>query len=106
MFSLDTSTLTPQSSFTQSGTSASMLNVSMSPPGQSWIIDSGASDHMTGTSSFFSSYSICSRKDKVYVADGSYLPLRVRAAILSPRPYPYPLCFMFPILPLTCLLVI
>ncbi|XP_058185569.1 receptor-like protein kinase FERONIA [Rhododendron vialii] len=36
-----------------------------------WIIDSGATDHMTGRSSFFDSYSTYSGKDKVRVADGS-----------------------------------
>lgn len=64
MFSLDTSTSTPQSSFAQSGTSASTLSVNMSTPGQSWIIDSGTFDHMIGTSSFFSSYSICFGNNK------------------------------------------
>lgn len=46
---------------------ASVFSASSSRP---WIIDSGATDHMTGCSSFFDSYSTCSgtgnRKDDWY----------------------------------------
>lgn len=38
----------------------------------SWIIDSGASDHMTGSSELFSSYSPCAGNQKVKIADGSF----------------------------------
>lgn len=48
-----------------------LLSAFVTAPSHSWIIDSGASDHMTGMS-FFSSYSICFGKDKVKVVDESY----------------------------------
>lgn len=59
----------PTSSFAsiESGTHATAFHVSPSTP--SWIIDSGASDHMTSLQSLFSSHSICSGRDKVRVAD-------------------------------------
>lgn len=72
MSNLDTSTSSLQTTFAQSGTFAFAFSASVSSPSYSWIIDSGASDHMTGASSFFSSYSVCSGKDKVCIADGSY----------------------------------
>lgn len=37
----------------------------------SWILDSGATDHMTGTSQLFSSYTPCAGNQKVKIADGS-----------------------------------
>jgi hypothetical protein len=37
-----------------------------------WIIDSGASDHMTGFSSLFKTYSPCPGNQKVRIADGSF----------------------------------
>ncbi|GAV70886.1 hypothetical protein CFOL_v3_14384 [Cephalotus follicularis] len=40
-----------------------------------WIIDSGASDHMTGCSGQFNSYKPCSGGDKVRIADGSFSPI-------------------------------
>ncbi|XP_059669545.1 uncharacterized protein LOC132314739 [Cornus florida] len=57
----------PTSTYTHSGTITSAHSVSTS----SWIIDSGASDNMTGMSSLFQSYSICSGQRKVHLADGS-----------------------------------
>ena len=37
-----------------------------------WIIDSGASDHMTNLSNCFSTYSPCSGLEKIRIADGSF----------------------------------
>ena len=42
---------------------------------KSWIIDTGATNHMTGASNIFTSYTPCSGKDKVRVADGSMAPI-------------------------------
>ena len=42
---------------------------------KSWIIDSGVTNHMTGASNLFTSYTPCSGKDKVHVADGSMVPI-------------------------------
>ena len=48
---------------------------------KSWIIDSGATNHMTGASNLFTSYTPCSGKDKVRVADGSMVPITGRGSI-------------------------
>ena len=40
-----------------------------------WIIDSGASDHMTSFSHLFSTYFPCSGHDKIRIADGSFSPI-------------------------------
>ncbi|XP_058188017.1 uncharacterized protein LOC131304703 [Rhododendron vialii] len=65
-----TSTVAPTASyFAHSGIPASAFTASSGIP---WIIDSGASDHMTGCSFVFYSYSTCSGKDKVRIADGSF----------------------------------
>ena len=39
------------------------------------IIDSGASDHMTSSSSLFSNYSHCYKNERVWIADGSFSPI-------------------------------
>ncbi|XP_028119102.1 uncharacterized protein LOC114316604 [Camellia sinensis] len=36
-----------------------------------WIIDSGASDHMAGSSDIFFAYKLSSGQDKVRIADGT-----------------------------------
>uniref|UniRef100_A0ACD6AQ01 Uncharacterized protein n=1 Tax=Avena sativa TaxID=4498 RepID=A0ACD6AQ01_AVESA len=41
----------------------------------SWIIDSGATNHMTGSSKFFSTYIPRSGRDRVRIADGSSAPI-------------------------------
>jgi hypothetical protein len=46
-----------------------------------WIIDSGATNHMTGASNLFTSYTPCSGKDKVRVADGSMAPITGRGSV-------------------------
>lgn len=81
MPSLDTSTPSPQTSFTQLGTFAFAFTASVSSLSHSWIIDSRAFYHMIGTSSFFSLYSLCSRKDKVRIADGSYFSITSKGRI-------------------------
>ena len=39
-----------------------------------WIIDSGASNHMTNSSNIFESYSPCAGNKKVRIADGNFSP--------------------------------
>jgi hypothetical protein len=46
-----------------------------------WIINSRATNHMTGASILFTSYIPCSGKDKVRVADGSMVPITGRGSI-------------------------
>lgn len=46
------------------------LNVA-SISGYSWIIDPGATDHMTSHSNLYTSYNPCSGRQKVNVADGT-----------------------------------
>jgi hypothetical protein len=46
-----------------------------------WIIDYGATNHMTGASNLFTSYTPCSDKDKVCLADGSMSPITGRGSV-------------------------
>lgn len=64
--------------FAHTGISANAFTVSSSIP---WIIDSGASDHMTGCSSIFDSYLTCSGKDKVRIADGSFSAISGKGSV-------------------------
>ncbi|KAG6510170.1 hypothetical protein ZIOFF_028179 [Zingiber officinale] len=40
-----------------------------------WIIDSGATDHMSSCSHLFDTYSPCSGNEKIRIADGSFSPI-------------------------------
>ena len=65
-----TPTMVRTGSLAQKGNFLSALNVKkekLSP----WIIDSGASDHMTGDEKFFSTYNPCYKNLTVRIADGS-----------------------------------
>jgi hypothetical protein len=66
---------TAASSSALTGNVATALNASATPSDDPWVIDSGASDHMTGMSPLFSSYNPCSCRDKVRIADGSLSPI-------------------------------
>lgn len=66
-------------SFAHLGTSAFALNASFSTPSSSWIIDPRAS-YMW---SLFSSYHVYSRRDKVYIADGSYSSIASKCDIVA-----------------------
>ena len=46
-----------------------------------WIIDSGASDHMTDAHHLFSTYSPCVGNLKVKIADGVLLPIAGKGSI-------------------------
>ncbi|WVZ80039.1 LOW QUALITY PROTEIN: hypothetical protein U9M48_027554 [Paspalum notatum var. saurae] len=61
-------------------TSQGIKNAQVYTP-RSWIIDSGATNHMTGASNFFTHYTPCSGKDKVRVADGSLALIIGRGSI-------------------------
>jgi hypothetical protein len=61
---------------------SALLSVS---PSRAWIVDSGASDHMTGDSTMFSSYSPCAGNHKIKVADGSFSAIAGKGSVvLSP----------------------
>ena len=65
----------PNTSVAHSGSDLNALachSFSYSTP---WIIDSGASDHMTSYSQLFHTYNPCSSHDKIRIADGSYSPI-------------------------------
>ncbi|XP_057951969.1 uncharacterized protein LOC131146397 isoform X2 [Malania oleifera] len=64
--------LTPSCSLVQKGNSLATAFLGVIPDSvHSWIIDFGATNHMTGCSKFFSSYSPCAGNKKVKIADGS-----------------------------------
>lgn len=72
-----TTNLTPLSgscSMVQSGNSFALIT-SKSVNSSIWIVDSGASDHMTSTFNHFSTYIPCLRKQKIRVAHGSLSPI-------------------------------
>ncbi|KAK2402482.1 hypothetical protein QL285_051997 [Trifolium repens] len=61
---------------------SALLSVSTS---RAWIVDSGASDHMTGDSTMFSSYSPCAGNHKIKVADGFFSAIAGKGSVvLSP----------------------
>ena len=47
-----------------------------------WIIDSGATDHMTGSSKLFSSYNPCARNQKIKITDGSFSAIAGKGLIV------------------------
>ncbi|GMJ10623.1 hypothetical protein HRI_004731500 [Hibiscus trionum] len=51
------------------------LNTTHEPIKTSWILDSGASDHMTCNLSLFHTYSPCHDHSRIRIADGSYSPV-------------------------------
>lgn len=71
MSRLDTST-GASSSFAHSGNIATSVSAFHSQSRIPWVIDSGASDHMTGVSSVFSTYTPYSGQDRVKIADGTF----------------------------------
>lgn len=66
---------TASSSFTHTGNLATTLNARATYFDDPWVIDLGASNHMTGMSSLFSEYNPYFGRDKVRIADVSLLPL-------------------------------
>jgi hypothetical protein len=59
-----------------------------------WIIDSGASDHMTSLSSLYHSYYPCSGHEKICIADGSYSPIAGKGVVNLYKMLPYRTSYM------------
>ena len=57
-------------SLAQKGNFLTALNAA-NKKGMVWIVDSGASHHMTGTTKVFSSYILCNNGQKIKIANGS-----------------------------------
>ncbi|KAA0046032.1 Beta-galactosidase [Cucumis melo var. makuwa] len=47
-----------------------------------WILDSGATDHLTGSSEHFISYASCASNEKIRIADGSLAPIAGKGKIV------------------------
>jgi len=69
----------PSDSLAQTGSNSSAFfcHSSHTP----WIIDSGASDHMTNLSCVFHSYSPCSGNNKVRIADGKFSSIAGKGSV-------------------------
>ena len=68
--------------FVQSGISEPVLCLTTTLKNVPWIIHSGASGRMTQESKVFSSYTLCSGKQKVLVTDGSHIPVHGKESIM------------------------
>ena len=95
---------TPASSnFAHTSTPASALSTSLSP---SWIIDSGATDHRIGATSLFSTYSPCSGRDKVKVANDTLSSVFGKGSVHCSSLLSLSSVLHVLIFPLTCFLLI
>ncbi|XP_070057489.1 uncharacterized protein [Nicotiana tomentosiformis] len=75
----------PSYSFAQTGNVPSAFLSANSNQIDSWIIDSGASEHMTEKSNFFSTYTPCAGNNKIKIADGSFSAIAGKGIVkLSP----------------------
>ena len=59
-----------------------LLSVNSNQTSSPWIIDSGATDHMTSCSNFFSTYKSCAGNQKIKIADGSLLAIAGTGSIV------------------------
>ena len=71
---------TPSASLAQTGRESIALSCCF-PDSAPWIIDSGASDHMTSFSHLFDTYTPCSGHEKIRIADGSFSPIAGKGLI-------------------------
>lgn len=90
--SIASSSTTSSSHFAHTGILANALSASSSSP---WIINSSATDHMTGSSSLLYFYISCSSKDKDWVVDGSLSSVLGRDLFTALPLFLCPLFFMF-----------
>lgn len=58
-----------------------------------WIVDSGASDHMTDSHQHFTTYTPCASNLKVKIADGSLAPIAGKRKYSNFRAYHSGICF-------------
>ena len=77
----NTNPFAPSSSLVQKGIIGSVFHTSKDNL-DLWIIDSGATDHMTGSSYMFSTYYPCSGTQKVKIADGSLSSIAGKGSII------------------------
>ena len=76
---------TPTSSIAQKGNFSKYVHLGVIP-NHTWIVDSGATDHMTGDFSLLSSYKPCAGNFKIKVVDGSLSAVAGKCSIvLSPQ---------------------
>lgn len=73
---------TPSCSLAQKGDYLSAALVCHHSNPCSWIIDSGATDHMTGSPSLFSAYKPCAGNQKIKIADGSLSAIAGKGSII------------------------
>lgn len=71
----------------------------------SWIIHSGATNHMSGNPSFFSSYSLCSGQDKVMMTNGTHATIAGERTVKLNNHLSLPSTLHVPSLPNTLLFV-
>ncbi|KAA0052230.1 reverse transcriptase [Cucumis melo var. makuwa] len=69
------------SDIAQSGMSQSLGLISVDGTNP-WILDSGATDHLTGFSEHFVSYTPCAGNEKIRIADGSLAPIAGKGQIV------------------------
>ncbi|KAL0539675.1 hypothetical protein IC582_023891 [Cucumis melo] len=65
----------------QSGMSQSLGLISVDGTNL-WILDSGATDHLTGFSEHFITYTSCAGNEKIWIADGSSAPIAGKGQIV------------------------
>jgi len=75
---------TPSCSMAQKGNFPESAHLSVIS-NRTWIVDSGATDHMTRESSLFSSYKPCAGNSKIKIADGSLSAVAAKSSIVFPK---------------------